>query len=238
MKLLITICGRGGSKGIPGKNIRTINGVPLISISINTAKEFAKLHNADIALSTDSDAIKKEAAAFGLVTDYTRPAELATDSAGKIPVIAHLKEYEEKRRGVTYDYVLDLDITSPLRTIQDLEEALQMIENDKNCLNIFSANKAHRNPYFNMVEQKEDGYYGLVKPGYVFLTRQSSPKVYDLNASFYFYRKSFFEGGYGSAITERSLVYVMDHICFDLDEPIDFEFLEYLLSHDKLPFKL
>ena len=237
MELLITICARGGSKGIPGKNIRLLHNRPLISYSIETAQKFAAGKDAAIALSTDNDDIRSAAADAGLQTSYNRPPDLATDTAGKIGVLKHIMEYEEKKRNTRFTYLLDLDVTSPLRTVQDLESAYQIIRNDQNALNLFSVNPAARNPYFNMVEQNEEGYYGLVKKGN-FLTRQSAPKVYELNASFYFYRRNFFEQEDLATISKRSLVYVMPHVCFDLDHPVDFEFMEYLVSQNKLGFRL
>jgi CMP-N,N'-diacetyllegionaminic acid synthase len=237
MQLLITICARGGSKGIPGKNIRLLNGKPLIAYSIETAEKFAAGKNAVISLSTDSMDIKEAAANAGLASGYTRPDALATDSAGKTGVIRDLLLYEEQKRGIQFDYILDLDVTSPLRNKQDLESAFEIIEKDKAALNLFSVNTANRNPYFNMVEQQPNGYYGLVKKGN-FLTRQSAPAVYELNASFYFYRRSFFDQEAPATISDRSLVYVMPHLCFDLDHPVDFEFMDFLVSNHKLGFDL
>ena len=237
MSILITLCGRGGSKGIPGKNIRVINGQPLLGLSIATAKSFAEKHLADIALSTDTTEIKNTAAQFGIRTNYTRPEHLATDAAGKIDTIADLVRYEESERGKSYDYVLDLDISSPLRNVEDLEAAFELIRQDEKALNLFSVNHANKNPYFNMVEQQPNGYYGLIKQG-TFLTRQSAPKVYDLNASFYFFRRPFFDIDKITVINEFSLIYVMPHICFDLDHSVDFDFMEYLITHNKLGFEL
>jgi CMP-N-acetylneuraminic acid synthetase len=237
MQILITLCGRGGSKGIPGKNIRVINGLPLIAYSIKHAKQFAVIYNADIALSTDSEAIIEIAAGWGLTTKYLRPENLANDSAGKAETLLHLLEFEENSREKKYDYVLDLDITSPLRNVEDLENAFQLIQENENALNLFSVNGANRNPYFNMVEKQLNGFYGLVKKG-DFLTRQSAPTVYELNASFYFYRRNFFDQQKLKTISERSLVYKMNHICFDLDHPIDFDFMEYLMLNNKLGFEL
>lgn len=237
MELLITICARGGSKGIPGKNIRMLYGKPLIAYSIDVAQQFAQSKEAILALSTDSQAIRETAASFGLSTDYIRPEELATDSAGKTGVIKDLLDYEEKKRSVRFEYILDLDVTAPLRNVQDLETAFTLFKNDPEALNLFSVNPASRNPYFNMVEQDESGYYGLVKKGN-FLTRQSAPKVYELNASFYFYRRRFFEQQTMATINNRSLIYEMPHICFDLDHPVDFDFLEFLVSTNKLGFKI
>jgi CMP-N-acetylneuraminic acid synthetase len=112
-----------------------------------------------------------------------------------------------------------------------------MIQTDGNALNLFSVNPANRNPYFNMVEKQQNGYYGLCKKtDQPILGRQSAPKVCDMNASFYFYRRNFFDSGLQSAITNRSLIYEMPHICFDLDHPVDFEFLFFLIINDKLDF--
>ena len=237
MKILITLCARGGSKGIPGKNIRKIAGKPLISYSINHAKEFSKIYESDIALSTDSIEIKSIAESFELNTKYIRPQRLATDTAGKIDTIVHLLEYEEKTRNITYDYILDLDISSPFRSLDDIKNAFLKILSDKNALNIFSVNKANRNPYFNMVEQQSNGYYSLVKKGN-FLTRQSAPKVFDMNASFYIFKRLFFDIKCNSTISDRSLIYEVPHICFDLDHQLDFDFMEFLINSNRLGFTI
>ena len=223
MKILITLCARGGSKGIPKKNIIDINGKPLIAYSIELAKQILLEHNVDIALSTDDESIKKVAAAFGIETTYERPSHLASDTAGKVQTIHHLLEHEETKRRKPYDYVLDLDIS------------VQRISKDTEALSLFSVNPSHRNPYFNMVEQNEEGYFSLVKQkNSTVLSRQTSPKVYDLNASFYWYKRSFFEEGFSSPITPKSLIHVMDHICFDLDTPDDLLYLDFLIKQNKL----
>jgi hypothetical protein len=144
--------------------------------------------------------------------------------------------YYEDLNNKKYDYVLDLDVTSPLRTLQDLEDAFNIIKSDEHAYNLFSVNHANRNPYFNMVEKKDNGYFGLAKTG-SFLSRQTAPAVYDMNASFYFFKRFFFDSGLTTSTTHRSLIYVMPHICFDLDHPIDFEFMEYLLVNNRLDFK-
>lgn len=237
MSILITICARGGSKGIPGKNIKVLNGKPLIGYTIDIAKRFQKKYgNVEIALSTDSNEIIRIAEEYGLHSDYRRPASLSGDTVGKIDAIKDIVLFTEKLKGLKYDYILDLDVTSPLRTLEDLEEAFELINADANAVNLFSVCECGRSPYFNQVEQKENGYYNKVKDAGTVLTRQSSPKVYDLNASFYIYRRRFFELGYKGAITDRSLIYLMKHTCFDLDHPIDFEIISFLLEKKKLDF--
>lgn len=240
MNILITICARGGSKGIPGKNIKLLNGRPLISYTIDIAKRFAAdMGNTTVVLSTDSDEIIRVASDWGLQSDYKRPDYLANDTCGKIDAIKDILHYLEKQKGCTFDYVLDLDVTSPLRTLEDLKEAFKQIQTDENAVNIFSVSEPGRNPYFNQVEQKANGYYAQVKAlDDNVLSRQAAPKVYDLNASFYFYKRCFFDLGYTGAITDRSLIYLMNHICFDLDHPVDFEIISFLLENNKLDFSL
>lgn len=236
MNLLITICARGGSKGIPGKNIKIINGRPLIAYTIEAAQKFSKNFTADIGLSTDCEEIRKTASTFGLKTAYQRPSFLATDSSGKIEVIKDLIKFQEITTGKNYDYILDLDITSPLRTQEDLILAFKQLKNHTEALNIFSVSPARRNPYFNMVEEKENGYVKLVKEGNEIKSRQTAPEVYDMNASFYFFRKKFFRENYTISITDRSLAYKMNHICFDLDEDHDFTTMELLMKNNLLKF--
>lgn len=238
MKGLVTICARGGSKGIPGKNIKLINGKPLINYSLAVAEKLSKKYDLDIFLSTDSQEIKDvvKASAFSKVNkEYVRPDFLANDTAGKLDAIVDVYQFAEKTNDVNYDFVIDLDVTSPLRTAEDLAASVELLFNNHEALNLFSVSPANRNPYFNMVEEKENGFYELCKKGQ-FLTRQSAPRVFDLNASFYVFKKAFFAENHKTVITDKSLVYEVPHLCFDLDHNIDFEFMSFLLENKKLDF--
>ncbi len=155
MIILITLCARRGSKGLPGKNKKKLAGKPLIVYSIEVAKKFAKIYNCDIAISTDDDEIKKIVMQYEISTNYKRPESLRTDNAGKIETINDLLKYEEAKNDFKYDYILDLDITSPLRNVVDLSEAFEILIKDKLAYNLFSVNNSTRNPYFNMVEKKK-----------------------------------------------------------------------------------
>lgn len=224
--------------GIPGKNIKLLAGKPLIEYTFEIARQFKnKYSDTDIALSTDSQEIIDLAVLSGFEVPYIRPEIFATDKAGKIGAISDVLVFYEKLIQTKYDYILDLDVTSPLRSLNDLTEAFQLIKDDQAAYNLFSVSPSNRNPYFNMVEMGEDGYYHLIKRlTNNILSRQSAPKVFDLNASFYFYRRIFFDKGFQSAITDKSLVYEVPHICFDLDHPIDFEFLSFLIGNNKIDF--
>jgi CMP-N,N'-diacetyllegionaminic acid synthase len=238
MSTLITLCARGGSKGIPGKNIKHIAGNPLIFYSASLANQYQDAQpDVDIVLSTDSDEIKTAVTSFGFNIDtrYTRPTDFASDKAGKIGAINDTLIYSEKVNNKKYDYILDLDITSPLRNMEDLLKAFSMLTAKADVYNIFSVSPANRNPYFNMVEENENGFFSLCKKG-TFLSRQTAPKVFDMNASFYFYRRRFFEEGFATVFTDKTLVFEVPHLCFDLDHPIDFEFMSFLLTTGKLDF--
>lgn len=238
MNGLITICARGGSKGVPRKNIKEVGGQPLIAYSINIAKTFAAKYNFDIALSTEDQEIKTIAQNCGLPSSYTRPQNLSTDNVGKGETIQDLVLFTEKENSTSYEYILDLDVSSPLRTLEDLEKGFELFKADKDCLNLYSVNNAHKNPYFNMVEKKEHGYYNLCKDIGIINSRQEAPIVYELNASFYFFKREYFNGDTFKVINNKSLIYEMPHICFDIDEVIDFDFFQFLVDTNKLTFKI
>ena len=235
--ILVTICARGGSKGLINKNIKKINGYPLIYYSIKIAKEFLQLNKGYLSLSTDDKKIKNISKKYNLYTEYDRPIKLALDSTGKIETIRHLLKYEENRLKTKFDYILDLDVSSPLRTLIDLNLAYKKIQTQDNSLNLFSVSKCKKNPYFNMVKKKQD-FYDRVLNYKTINSRQNAPKVYEMNASFYFYKRSFFSTNFKSVFSKKSLIYLMPHICFDIDDKIDYEFMKYLIENNKLDFKI
>jgi len=232
MNILITICARGGSKGVPNKNILEIDGKPLIAYTIRAALRLAQKYQAKVLLSTESENIRQIAAQFGLRSEYRRPDTLAGDRIGKVAVIRDVWQWAERLEEKQYDYVLDLDVTSPIRTQQDLEEALAKIERLPKARVLYSVSPARRNPYFNMVEESEKEMVKLAKrPDTPFLSRQVAPRVYDINGSFYIYRRLFFEEGHESVTLDgQSTVYEMPHLCFDIDEPLDYLFMKFLIE--------
>ncbi|MGK0137851.1 MAG: CMP-N,N'-diacetyllegionaminic acid synthase [Algoriphagus sp.] len=234
--LLITICARGGSKGIPGKNIKLLNRKPLLHYTLILAQRLQSRLNADIQISTDSENILECAGELGYKTSYKRPEIFATDKAGKLDAIRDAMRFAEKENVTKYEYVLDLDVTSPMRTEEDIIKAMSLLKSNKEALNIFSVNHAARNPYFNMVEEAENGFVRVVKDAGLIKSRQAAPKVYDMNASFYIFKRAFFEENHQISTTDKSLAYVMDHICFDLDELHDFTIMEIMLREELLNF--
>lgn len=179
---IATVCARGGSKGLPGKNIRDFAGQPLIARTIAQARACAGI--AGVYVSTDDEAIAQAARAAGAVVPYRRPSELATDEAGKLSVIEHLVRHLEAQ-GLSIDTVVDLQPTSPLRDSADIDAALAL--RDRAPL-VVSVSEAHDNPYFNLVEQQAGGLVTLSK-GQGSARRQDTPAVYALNGALYVWQR-------------------------------------------------
>jgi N-acylneuraminate cytidylyltransferase len=234
--ILISVCARGGSKGIPGKNLKSLNGKPLIDYTLGFINELKGIIEFDLYFSTDDQKIKTHLINEGYEVPNIRDKTLAMDHTPKIDVIRNVLLNAERLYGKTYDYVIDLDVTSPLRNQNDILEALNRLKKDENALNIFSVSKSRKNPYFNMIEKKEDGYFKKVITKDNITGRQQAPVVFELNASFYILTNAFLKGDYIKMVTERSLIYEMPHICFDIDEPEDFKLMEAVLQNNLFQF--
>ena len=224
MRTIATICARGGSQGVPGKNIRELCGKPLIVHTIEQALRCAALDA--VYVSTDSEAIADVARRAGAAVPYLRPAELATASAPKIPVIEHLVAHLEME-GERIDRIVDLDPTSPLRDLADIDACVALLDGDSDV--VITAYESDKNPYFNMVERRADGTVGLVKPPASEIAgRQSAPKVYSMNASIYVWHRSTLAKGLWNG---RTRLYVMPRErSVDIDSEIDFKLVELLMN--------
>jgi len=179
MNCLFIIPARGGSKGLPGKNIKELDGKPLIIYSL----EFARLFTTDdnICVTTDSDEIAACVGRFDYSVPFMRPSSLATDKAGSHEVILHaLSEYEKK--GKRYDALVLLQPTSPFRLKSHLEEAMALYNDETDM--VVSVKESDENPYYNLFEIGPNGYLLKSKPG-DYNTRQVCPKVYAYNGSIY-----------------------------------------------------
>lgn len=227
MNRLCTICARGGSKGVKGKNIREMLGKPLIAHSIEQARSSGLFEL--IAVSSDSKEILNVAERFGADIVVDRPSELASDSAAKLPAIRHCFEEVEKKCGVTFDVLVDLDATSPLRIPEDIIGAVDLLETQK-IANVITGAPARRSPYFNLVEIGEDGVVRLSKiPSHPIVRRQDAPQCYDMNASIYvWWRDSLFREG--AIFQEDTRLFVMpEERSIDIDSELDFKFVEFLM---------
>jgi CMP-N,N'-diacetyllegionaminic acid synthase len=233
MNILITICGRAGSKGVKNKNMRIFLGKPLINYSIASAylfKEKNREYNVDICVNSNSDLMLNTVQQYDL-TCIKRPEMLAQDESPKVPAIRYSLEYMEEKLSKQYDYIIDLDITSPLRKVADIENALyKMIENiDADAA--FSVVPARRNPYFNMVESINGKIKKIIDGG--FTARQQAPAVYDMNASIYCYRRNSLLNKLNESPLDGvfDIFLMRDTAILDIDSEDDFELMEVLARY-------
>lgn len=191
MNILFTLCGRSGSKAVKGKNAREFCGYPLVWYSMAAIalykEQFGGADSIDVVLNTDSEPLielVKQAHELP-VGILHRDASLAGDKAPKVSVIMDCLNRTEQQYGKQYDVVVDLDITSPLRTVDDIRNAIERKLQRPEVDVVYSVTHARRNPYFNMVKE-EEGFFCKAVPSN-FTTRQEAPTFYDMNASIYAY---------------------------------------------------
>lgn len=233
MNILFTLCGRAGSKGIAGKNEMNFLGIPLVYYSLATIVLFARRHpelRYAIALSTDSAALKRHLDKSGI--DYFaagRPEKLATEKVSKVKVISYTYETASAALDCSFDYVIDLDLTAPLRTVDDLEAVVQKrLHSDADT--VFTVVPSRRNPYFNMVKLLDNGLCERVIPS-IFNSRQEAPEIFDMNASIYGYRPSFLMSGKEIFDATCAAVPMTDTAVLDLDEPGDLALMQVVATY-------
>lgn len=228
MIAICTLCARGGSKGVKGKNVRLLHGLPLIAHSIRQAGATGLFHA--IAVSSDSEEILAVAKNYGATILVRRPAALATDTAAKLPVIQHCVQEAESVLGYEATICVDIDVTSPLRTPQDIANVVAMLD-EPAATSVITAMPARRSPYFNMVEPDANGVPRLSKvlPNAV-VRRQDAPACYDMNASIYCWRREALMDS-RSLFTDGTRMYVMpEERSIDIDSETDFAVVEMLMG--------
>lgn len=229
MKSLVIIPARGGSKGIPHKNIKEFNGKPLINHTIDCARHIVE--DSDICVSTDDDEIIETVEAYGLEVPFKRPDHLATDTCGTYEVLLHaLSYYEQLDRH--YDTIILLQCTSPFRNAGHIQEALKLY-NDR-CDMVVSVTESKANPYYNCFEESEEGYLKVSKGSGEIHRRQDCPKAWEYNGAVYIINTGALKKQPMSKF-KKVLKYEMDALhSIDLDTPLDWEIAELIASKNML----
>jgi CMP-N,N'-diacetyllegionaminic acid synthase len=217
-KVLATVCARGGSKGVPMKNIRMLHGKPLIQYTLECIEKSKYIN--EFVISSDSDEILEVAAKLGYATEYKRPSEFATDKSAKIDAIRHATEYVEQTRGFFPE----------LRTPADVDACIEAFANDASMETMVTVYPAERSPYFNMVEKKQTGYYNLVNiPNPPVVRRQDAPTVYSITPAIFAWRRNtmhithLYEGNWG--------IYEMPiERAIDIDTEFEFKLVDFLMG--------
>jgi CMP-N,N'-diacetyllegionaminic acid synthase len=228
--VLATICARGGSKGVPGKNLRLLLDRPLIAYTIECARACPAL--SAMVVSTDDDAVARAAEGCGVEVPFRRPADLATDTAGKLPVILHAARWMEEHRGLRPDVVLDLDVTVPLRAPEDVSACVaELVRGGWDA--VVTGYEPERNPYFNMVEMTEDGARPVKSPSRRIVRRQDAPRVLSVSAAVFAFRRAFLDRGDYIYDGRVGVVEVPRERAVDIDSEMDFAFTEFLMRRSR-----
>jgi len=224
-KVLCVICARAGSKRLKNKNFKNLFGKPLIYHTIKQAID-SKIFD-KIIFSTDSNKLQKLALKFGADAWFIRPILLSNDKAAKMPVIRHAIIEAEKKFNYKFDYVCDLDVTSPLRKINDIKSAFRKFKLSKQDM-LISGNKARKNPFFNMVQKKGKNSLKLViKPKKFYVRTQDAPVVYELNASIYFWKRDACFKQKGPFCKKTYFFEMPYNRSIDIDSLSDFKMVEF-----------
>ncbi len=234
MNLLVTICARAGSKGVASKNVRDFLGHPICYYTLAALQLFQAQYGAqyaaiDLAVNTDAPALFEQIDATGIpYLKIPRRDDLAGDTASKIDVIRDTLAQAVARTGRSYDIVLDMDLTSPLRRGNDIQNVIEALQENPMAEVALSVTEARRNPWFNQLVKQSDGFYKTaIASGFV--ARQQAPPVYDANASLYAYRPAFLAGTTTILIQAKLAVSVMpDTAVLDIDSEQDYALLQLL----------
>lgn len=227
--ILYIIPARGGSKGIPRKNIKVLAGRPLIHYSIDIARQLA--NDDHIIVSTEDEEIAQIAQATGLPVPYRRPAELATDTTGSYEVILHAMDYADAQ-GIKYDKVCLLQPTSPLRIVDDVTACIDRYTPELDM--VVTVAESRSNPYYNCLEaDPETGYLSISKGHGMYTRRQDAPKVWEYTGSVYVFNPQSLRSTTLGAMKKRVGCPTPAERCVDLDNTTDWMMAETLLYQAK-----
>lgn len=229
MNIVGFIFARGGSKGLPGKNVRMLSGKPLIAWSIEQAKAVGRIRR--VIVSTDSEEIAAVAREHGADVPFMRPYELAKDDSPEWDAWRHALSYLEESEGGLPDIMMSVPATAPLRLPEDLENCLDDYMKGGVDM-VVTITDAHRNPYFNMVKKNVDGSVGLVISPEVgsHSRRQDAPVVYDMTTVAYAVDPYFVFKHSSHFVGRVRGIHVPAERAIDIDTLLDFEIAEMLMA--------
>lgn len=237
MNILFTICGRAGSKGVPGKNISDFLGYPLVYYTLAAISLYQETVSPQdkvmVALNTDSNDLVSIVNRQSMVPVFVieREASLAGDTVAKVAVIRDSLEKTEDHLEIRFDIVVDLDITSPIRRVSDIVAAVSRKLENTNSDVVFSVAHARRNPYFNMVKKSGDYYVKAMESDFV--SRQQAPEMFDMNASIYAYSPKALKNKEASVFfnSKTDAIVMIDTGILDIDSPEDQRLMSVIAKH-------
>ena len=233
MSILCLIAARGGSQGVPGKNIRPLLGKPVIARAIEQALKTREIGR--VIVSTDSAAIAEVAKAAGAEVPFTRPAHLAQPDTGKFQVWQHALAACEREFGMRYELFVDVDCTNPLIESTDIEGAIRRFRDVREggvaIDAMFTVARARHNPYFNLVELDARGALRMSKSaGTQVLARQQAPVVYEHVAGVYVLDPDYLRRAMHLLDGHAEGYELPPEKAVDIDSEVDFLLAELLLK--------
>ncbi|TSC74748.1 MAG: N-acylneuraminate cytidylyltransferase [Parcubacteria group bacterium Gr01-1014_44] len=234
-QILALIQARGGSKGLPKKNIRLLGGKPLISHSIEVALQSKLIDR--VVVSTDSEEIAAVAKAAGAEVPFLRPAELAQDLTPNAPVVEHCLTWLKEHENYSPDLIVFLYPTGPFRTVEEIEEAINILENHPEADSLRSMVEPHHSPY-KMWKPQGDYVRPFVEnfdgpKDFHTSARQLLPKVYKSTPDIHVFKVAMFWDK-KSTIGEVVLPYYLKRPTIDIDHQLDLEIAEFLLKNGSI----
>ena len=231
--VLAVIPARGGSKGLPGKNIRALAGLPLIVHSIRLAQLCPVISRT--VVSTDSPDIAEVARRARAEVPFMRPAELARDDTPRWPVVRHALTTVEQQLGEQFDYVLLLDPTSPARLPEDVAGACERLQTRRDADGIVGVSRPGFNPVWHCVVERDGLMTSLIEGGERFTRRQEVPPVYRINGSLYLWRAGFVKSPTAEWRRGRHLIYeIPEPRAMSIDDLEEFEMADLLIKHGRI----
>lgn len=231
MRIATFIFARGGSKGIPGKNIKLFCGKPLIAWSIEQALAVKGVN--DVYVSTDSKEIADVAKRYGAVVPFIRPAELSGDQSPEWAAWRHALKFFESSEGYLPDIFLSVPTTSPLRKVSDIEDCLMKFK-DCNADAVITVTDSHRNPYFNMVKIHENGAcFPVIESNSSITRRQDANLVFDMTTVAYVVKPKFIYQSTNLFQGHVSAINIPADRALDIDTMLDFEIAEFIFQKKK-----
>jgi len=224
--IICLIFARGGSKGLPNKNIRPLSGKPLIQWAVETAFEVSEISR--VIVSTDSLEIAEIAMSCGADVPFMRPDYLASDTAAELDAWKHALAYLRDEELAMPTTMVSLPVTAPLRTAEDVSKAIQLFRTTDSEL-VVAVSEAQRSPYFNMLARQND-LFTLVNPSVEVSRRQDAPDLYDLSTVVYVASTEFVLGCSRILDGRTRAILIPRMHAVDIDEEIDFEIAEFLME--------